>query len=76
MLSGWLREVINRVRAILVLPAKHSRTDMQTKLAIALELRFGKELVECGLVRKCLVGCRITQDVFGFVAVDRRLDVN
>ena len=68
MLIGELREFINRLRAIFVLPAKDSRTDMQTKPAIALEFRFGEELVDCGVVRKCVAGCRIARNVFRFVA--------
>jgi hypothetical protein len=34
-----------------VLLAKNSRTDMQTKPAIALEFRFREELVECAAAR-------------------------
>ena len=49
---------------------------MKAETAIAFELRFAEELIERRLMRKGLVGCRISQNVFRFIAVDRGLDVN
>ena len=50
--------------------------DLEAELTVALELRFAEELVDCALVRKSWVSCCVAQDIFGFVAVDRCLDVD